>query len=276
MSEERSPDSGSPASPEGSAARGPTPREPAAGERAGADSPGGAGPPPEAGDGGPARPRRPSPWLGVVVALLVALAGAYVWKLVAVRDVRSEMGAARDSLHARSLRALDDRTADLLRLSVVPLGWAVRSEMLRRNYEQADAFMAELVGEPGVEGAVLAVPRDSILLATDRSLVGGRFSAHFPAELLQLTEPEVARDEDGAYRIAVPILGPTRSLGVLVVTYRPEEAELLPPQDDATRPAPASPAAEPAAPALRDSERGEPPRPPETAAVTTHMQEVAR
>lgn len=172
--------------------------------------------------------RRRLPWLGIVAVLVAAIVAIYIWKLVAVSDVRGEMTAVRDSLHARAVRALDDRTQELLRLSAVPLGWAVRSEMLRRNYEQANAFLTEFVQEPGVERVVLGVPRDSILLATDKSLEGARFSSHFPAELLRRTEAEVAAADEGGYRIAVPILGPTRSLGVLVAIYRPERVPLLP------------------------------------------------
>lgn len=209
--------------------------------------------------------RRRNLWLGVVGALLVAVVAVYVWKLVAVSDVRREARVARDSLHQRALLAIDDRTADLLRLSVVPLGWAIRTEMLRRNYEQADAFLTELVQEPGVEGAVLAVPRDSILLATDRRLEGRRFSSVFSAGLLQLTEPAVTLRDDGTYEVAVPMLGPTRSLGVLVLTYRPPEVDLPSPGDDPSGVPSRSP----------PSGEGDSPEPADTAANTLPEQEMS-
>lgn len=181
-------------------------------------------------------PRRPGGfWIGLVAALLVAIGAVYVWKLVAVSDVRREMTAARDSLYQRSLVALEQRTRDLLRLSVVPLGWAIRSEMLRRDLGRVDAFLTEFVQEEGVRRAVLGGPAGSILVSTDKNLEGQAFSTHFPAALLRLSEPEVREPEPGAgsYRIAVPILGPTRSLGVLVVDYVPEEAPLGPGPDPA-------------------------------------------
>lgn len=176
-------------------------------------------------------PRRPGGfWIGLVAALLVAIGAVYVWKLVAVSDVRHEMAAARDSLHERSLAALGQRTHELLRLSVVPLGWAIRSEMLRRDLGRVDAFLTEFVQEEGVRRAVLGGPGDSILVSTDKNLEGQAFSTHFPAALLRLSEPEVREPEppDGGYRIAVPLLGPTRSLGVLVVDYVPGETPLRP------------------------------------------------
>lgn len=183
----------------------------------------------EAGEaGGPGAKRRGSVWRGIVGLLLLVIAGMYAWKLVAVGEARREAEAARDTLQARASRAIDLRMQELLRLSAVPLGWAVRSEILRRNWEQANAFLTELVQEPGVERIVIGGPRDSILLATDKVLEGRAFSSLFPVELLRGTEPSVARLEDGGYRVAVPLLGPTRTLGVLVLSYRPEEIRLVP------------------------------------------------
>lgn len=172
-------------------------------------------------------------WLALVAALLVAIGVLYVWKLVAVSQVRTEMAAQRDSLHARALRALDDRTGELLRLSAAPLGWTMRGEMLRRNYDQANRFLNEFVRESGVERVVIGVPSDSILLATDKRIEGSRFSDHFPGDLLGVTEPRVARADGGAYRVTVPILGPTRTLGVLVLDFRPERVPLLPTEGEA-------------------------------------------
>lgn len=177
--------------------------------------------------------------IGVVAALIVAIGVVYVWKEVSVGQVRAELAADRDSLHQRALRALEGRTAELLRLSAVPLGWAVRSDVQRRDLGAVGGFLDEFVQEPGVRGAVLAGPGDSILAATDSNLEGQPFSAHFPGELLRLSQPGVSGPEGpaGLYRVAVPILGPTRSLGVLVVEYAPEESiPLLPSAGEGTPP----------------------------------------
>lgn len=184
--------------------------------------------------------------IGVVAALIVAIGVVYVWKELSVGQVRTELTAERDSLHRRALRAVEDRTAELLRLSAVPLGWAVRSGVQRRDLGAVGGFLDEFVQEPGVRGAVLAAPGDSILVATDSNLEGRAFSAHFPGELLRLSEPDVTGPDGaaGLYRVAVPILGPTRSLGVLVVEYAPEASLLLLPPAEEEAPPVAPPAAE--------------------------------
>lgn len=186
--------------------------------------------------------------IGVVAALIVAIGAVYVWKEVSVGQVRTELTAERDSLHRRALLAIEERTAELLRLSAVPLGWAVRSGVQRRDLGAVEGFLDEFVQEPGVRAAVVAGPGDSILVATDSNLRGRPFSAHFPGELLRLSEPGVSGPEGpaGLYRVAVPILGPTRSLGVLVVEYVPEGAlRLLPPSEEEEAPGGGPPAAEP-------------------------------
>lgn len=194
-----------------------------------------------------ARARGRNVRIGIVAALIVAIGVVYVWKEVSVGQVRAELTAERDSLHQRALRALEGRTAELLRLSAVPLGWAVRSGVQRRDLGAVGGFLDEFVQEPGVRGAVLAGPGDSILAATDSNLEGQPFSAHFPGELLRLSEPGVSGPEGpaGFYRVAVPILGPTRSLGVLVVEYAPEETLPLLPSPAEEEPAGGPAAAEP-------------------------------
>lgn len=159
-------------------------------------------------------------WFGIVAVLLVAIAGMYIWKVVAVSDVRGDMEARQDSLLVRSQQALETRTERLLRMSGVPLAWALRPELTRRNYEQVNAYLSEFVQEPGVERVVVTAPGDSILASTDRRLEGRSFSSVLPAELLEIRDARVER-VDGEIRVAVPVMGPTRALGVLVFTYRP-------------------------------------------------------
>lgn len=184
-------------------------------------------------------------WLGIIGLLVIIIAGMYVWKEVAVGDARQAASAARDSLVRAQDRALTERTENLLRLSAIPLAWAVRPELMRRNYGQVNAFLGEFVQEESVEQVVVATAGDSIVAATDQGLVGRRFSSLHPAELLEASAPRVT-SADGTYRVAVPILGQTRTQGVLVVTYRP-------PAPGAAGPAPpASPEAEEEPGARRD------------------------
>lgn len=176
-------------------------------------------------------------WVWIIGLLLLVVVGVYAWKEIQLGNVRGEAEERRQTLVERAGERVDERTRGLLRLSAQPLGWAVRSEMIRRNLDQVDAYLTEFVQEEGVESAVLAGERDSVLVATDRRFQGARFSEHFPAELLERDRTAVEEAEDGRLRLIVPILGINRRLGTLVVVYRPEELRL----EEAPEGEPASP-----------------------------------
>lgn len=165
-------------------------------------------------------------WLGIIGVLLLVIIGMYIWREVDVRGVRGEAEERREALVERAELEVDRRTEELLRLSAIPLAWAVRTEMLRRDLGQVDGYLTEFVQERGVEQAVLAGARDTVLVATDRRLQGTRFSQHFPAELLERDQATVEPVEQGRLRVVVPIMGINRRLGTLVVRYRPEELRL--------------------------------------------------
>lgn len=177
-----------------------------------------------AGEGG-GRSNR-SLWLWIIGLLLLVVVGVYAWKEIQVGNVRGEAEERRQALVERAGERVDQRTRNLLRLSAQPLGWAVRSEMIRRNLDQVDAYLTDFVQEEGVESAVLAGERDSVLIATDRRFQGARFSDHLPAELLERDETAVEATDDERLRIVVPIMGINQRLGTLVVFYRPEEVRL--------------------------------------------------
>ncbi len=186
---------------------------------------------PDPGDRGrPAREGRDrsdrSLWLWIIGLLLLVVVGVYAWKEIQLGDVRGEAEQQRQALVERAGEQVDARTQRLLRLTAQPLGWAVRSEMIRRNLDQVDAYLAEFVQEEGVESAVLAGERDTVLVATDRRFQGARFSEHFPAELLERDQTTVEAADQARLRLVVPIMGINRRLGTLVVIYRPEELRL--------------------------------------------------
>lgn len=164
-------------------------------------------------------------WLGLVAVLVLVAGGFYVWKLVAVNQVQSAMEEQRDSLVRAAEERLDARTEELLRMSAVPLGFAVRQSVLDGNFGLVDEYLSGLVQEPGVRQALVVDRSDSILVATNRNLRGQRFSAAaLPVGLLGASETTVRVGAGGSYFVAVPITGINRTAGTLVVEYRPEQA----------------------------------------------------
>ena len=168
-------------------------------------------------------------WLGLLVVLLLLAVGLYVWKLVAVDRVESRMAARVDSIEQRAEERLERRTAELLRLSAVPLGFAVREPVLEGNFGLVDRYLSALVQEPGVRQAMVVGPGDSILVATNKNLQGRPVSAAaLPERLLPVSETTVRPGPGGSSFAAVPLTGINRQVGALVLEYRPEAGSEVP------------------------------------------------
>ena len=163
-------------------------------------------------------------WLGLVAILLLVAGGLYVWKLGAVNQVANAMAEQRDSLVRSAEERLERRTTELLRMSAVPLGFAVREPVLAENFGLVDQYLAALVQEPGIRQALVVDRSDSVLVATDRDLRGGRLpAAALPDGLLPVAETTVRTGPGGSWFAAVPLTGINRRVGTLVVEYRPDQ-----------------------------------------------------
>jgi len=137
---------------------------------------------------------------------------------------KSEVAAAA----AQARQALDARAEDLMRLSAVPLAWAIRADLIVGNLQRVEAYMNEFARENLVSGAVLADSKGQILLATDKALEKRNFDVVYPAEYLGVESPAMRRDERGAYRLIVPIMGLSARAGTLVVVYAGAPVEAVP------------------------------------------------
>lgn len=151
-------------------------------------------------------PRRSNRPLWILIGILALLSIAmYVWKVASVN------------------RAEDRNTRAMLGLAAVPLGLSAREEAMSRNYGLMEERFERLLREPGVERVLYATADDSIAVSTDRSLLGKPLSSAVPEKYTRSSGTEVI-SENGTYQAIVPITGLNERLGVVVLTYRREEA----------------------------------------------------
>lgn len=165
-------------------------------------------------------------------AFILFLGGVLVWKSRA-DDYQERFDAAQRKIEALdqtrktevaaasagARQALDARVEDLLRLSAVPLAWAIRADLIVGNLQRIEGYMNEFSRESLVSGVVLADAKGKIVLATDKAVEKQKFDAVYPLEYLGIESPTMRRDERGGYRLIVPIMGLSARAGTLVVVY---------------------------------------------------------
>lgn len=160
----------------------------------------------------PGSARSINPYWIAIGGLIVALLGMWLW-----------MGRVVDSTEERMVETararVAERTESLLGATAQALGLAVREAAIAGDRERLQAYLDQLVQEPGIQGLVYA-EGDSVILATDRSLVGASLESIAPGAGAAASASVVHGDD--AWRVAVPITGLNTRLGTLAMEYRPE------------------------------------------------------
>jgi len=158
--------------------------------------------------------------------LLFLIAIMYQWRTISVNSVKEEMKVERKQLTAKVNQIVLDKSLELVRLSAIPLSWAVRSEMVRENYENIDQYFKQLVRANRFRSITLSAADGKIIVATDKSLEGKMAANVYSPAVQDQFETTVKVLPNGEIMAVVPVLGVAGKLGVMVLVYAPEAINL--------------------------------------------------
>ena len=161
--------------------------------------------------------------VAILILILIAL-GMYLWKVLAVRNLQEKMELQRTEMIQDRKDALDNQAGEILRLSVLPLDWAVRSEMMRGNLSQVDDYFREFVQEAGVQTVFLIDSKNKVILATNRKLETQSGDRVVSSAIMEAEDAVIERTES-RIRLGIPIMSFNEKLGILVVDYQIKRAE---------------------------------------------------
>jgi len=178
-------------------------------------------------------PRRRPNWAARIYGLVVlGLAGAlgivYYVKTRQIERLEQEAAAA-SALYQQKQReltlagqaALKAQGGELLTLSALPLSWAVRTELLARDFREVGNYFRQFVLEPKVRRVVLVTPDGKVRISSDQKLEGKDAAAVLPGVPLDVEAPQVMKLQ-GEVLVLVPVMGLNSRLGLVVVSYAPE------------------------------------------------------
>jgi len=155
---------------------------------------------------------------GAIALLAVLLVGVLAWRALSIRGLHGQMEAQRSELEEGRRRELATQAGAMLRLAALPLGWAVRAEMIKENFDQIDDYFRLFVKEPGVERLLLVGKDGQIRVATDKKLEGQAAAPLVSAPILEAVEV-VLEESAHSTRVAVPIMALDSRVGVMVLDY---------------------------------------------------------
>lgn len=162
----------------------------------------------------------------VIVALALGLIALALERTVEISLVKQRAAEERAAVLHSATEALATQTSSLLRLSALPLGWAVRSALLKDDLTSVDTYLQRIVQERHVTGAALVGADGKVRLAGNRKLEKLSAEAAFPGVAISGQSPTVTTGEHDL-RAVVPVMGYDRRLGTVIVSYARPTAEDL-------------------------------------------------
>jgi len=177
-----------------------------------------------------------NPTVIVAIVGVVAVVAVVIWKSMAVSAVEEQLTAEKNQAvqqaQANAAKAVEESKKavlaakrDALLLMARPLSWALRDLVMADNQTQIDSYIGELVKQPGFDRILLARTDGSIALASDRKLVDSKLEAVYPPAVNAAQSPTVLDGEGGKMILAVPVMGLSEKLALLVLTYDPAAAQ---------------------------------------------------
>lgn len=162
-------------------------------------------------------------YLYLILILIFAIAGVYIWKSFELKELEKKMEKQRVSLTKKSQNILVSKSKDFLYLVTLALSWGVQKEMIAENYGSIDNYLSELVKKFGMKQISLSKNDGKIVVSTDKSLEGKDLSSIIPSELMDKDSIYVDEDINENIRVIAPIFNLNQKIGLLVLLYSKEK-----------------------------------------------------
>jgi hypothetical protein len=154
----------------------------------------------------------------VVAALVVALVMLVTTYGARLQEIELRHARGKAAIAEHAAHTLERETVSSLRLTALPLGWALRSALLQNQLADAEAYLRRMILEPQVTRALLLDPKGNVWLASDGKQVGQAAATVVPEAPLDGPEPALVQRRTEIL-VVVPIMGFDRRLGTLVFGY---------------------------------------------------------
>lgn len=146
----------------------------------------------------------------MLFSLLFALIVVFIWGQCKISQLEKEKSAL-ELTHQVKMDSL--QKVDYMLVSKV-FSWAVRSDMLRNNFEQANLYIDNIVKEPNITKAyAINSDNNTIILSSNKEDIGLPVS---DVTLLQPTETTI-QQLNNSTRFVTPIIGLNRQIGISVI-----------------------------------------------------------
>jgi hypothetical protein len=150
---------------------------------------------------------------------LLLLIGIWVWKSIEINQINKQAEKNQvDLKHEASAQLMQTHKSHLILLAK-PFVWALRTELLNKNLNQANLYLNDMVKEKGMLRIIIADPKGKIIASTNKKDEGQPFTSIENHARLTADETIVEQGKDSTLVLTSPVMGFNNRLGTLLIKY---------------------------------------------------------
>jgi Na+-transporting methylmalonyl-CoA/oxaloacetate decarboxylase gamma subunit len=154
--------------------------------------------------------------------LIIIIIVLFAWSQVERRNFNKRVDQQRTELINNSRKIIDENRKNLLHDLIRALSWAVRSEAIRNNYDQANQYLNEFVRRREFELALFADNDGNIIFSTDKRLEQTLLMDHYPVGRSPDQQVNIQLSADNKWMASAPVMGLNARMGTLFLIYDPQ------------------------------------------------------
>ena len=154
--------------------------------------------------------------------LILSCGGIFLWKQIEIWQMEKAEIEKIAKVKKVYLQFIQRRDGEFLSLYSKPLSWALRTEMLKENYEQVDDYVRQVIKEHGFTLIVVLDAEGKVIVSSDKKIEGENLTQIYPQVSLNVTKYQMKTVGDKLF-VVTPIMGYEKKIGTLFFIYEPEK-----------------------------------------------------
>lgn len=137
---------------------------------------------------------------------LIAIAVIWFWKNYQIEKIKDA-----------SQKQYAEKQYEALKLLAKPYVWAVRKEMLTKNYQQINLYAADMIHEKNFQSIMVSDADGLIISSTEKKSEGQNIKSFVNPDYLSADSATINKINDSVVVINSPIMGFNNRLGTLTI-----------------------------------------------------------
>ena len=158
----------------------------------------------------------------VISFLIIVIIGLFAWSQIERNNFDKKLEANKVEIITNARQIINESRKNLLLDVSRSLSWAVRSEITRNNYDQANQYLNEFVRARQYNLAVFADNDGNIVMSTDKRMEQTPIADYYEANITGVQDVSVQTLADNKWLAVAPVMGLNTRMGTLLIIYDPD------------------------------------------------------